>query len=127
MSPKIEIHRLSDGTIAATLDDIATLEAHVEDTGVLRLDYMQVAEEQRRKGIGTDLVRGIIEHVGADRIRSLSGRLTLTNAQVLAQGVDAGLTQREAAASTPIGRSASRLGFTRIEYDSLTAEFTASR
>lgn len=120
---------LQDGTILCVLEGSADtyLEATPLGLGSLRLDAMRVAEGLRGQGISHELFREVLQFAGGAAIHTIEGWLTGTNALAARIGLDKGLSPADAAAAAPLGRTAMKFGFARIEFDSFIGLFRALR
>lgn len=119
---------LDDGTILCHLEgsDETYLEATSLEPAVLRLDAMRVAPDKRGRGISHELFREVLQAAGGIAVRVIEGWLSGTNAQIARSGMEQGLTNTEAAAQTPLGKTARKFGFVQIEYDAFIGLFRAS-
>ena len=88
------------------------------NTGDLRIDFLRARVSGLE--IGPELVSRAIEEIGPDRVLSITGQFDLDNLRVFNEARDFGLSNEQAAFSTPAASIRQRLGFGRLEFDSQT-------
>jgi hypothetical protein len=87
-------------------------------TGKLTIDMYQTTQPFR--GIGTEMISRAMDAVGAAKVRTLSGDLALDNLSRYNAEIKGGATPEAAAAATPLGKSATKLGFSKVAVQDIT-------
>ncbi|MGM9485073.1 hypothetical protein ACS5PN_28040 [Roseateles sp. NT4] len=87
----------------------------------------KVYAENRRSGIGTELISRAVEHYGPENVKSITGELGSSNLDIYNKLVAQGVSPMDAALRTPAAAIRVKLGYSNISFDPVNKVIVGAR